>query len=239
MLKKLYVGRIRPVLEYGMAASFTAAKSNSSKLSSWGLGFSWWKTDSSFDFSACGQPIGSWDCWFVGVVVFIMFDTCLWKVWVRVRQAWATVHWSTGSDCASPWIKLCACIRWVQTLFFSYLSFLSFKYSVVFLALCVMESWICFMQAAWVICLYTCVGSPLPLSPTSHLSSNGAHKCYTMLRSQHHAQQCALGYEHCSSQNTYTSVSHFRKDLFSNPNGVSEVTCISAHYKHCDTVRDL
>ena len=33
VLKKLYVGRILPVLEYGMAASFTAAKSNSSKLS--------------------------------------------------------------------------------------------------------------------------------------------------------------------------------------------------------------
>ena len=33
MLKKLYVGRIPPVLEYGMAASFTAAKSNSCKLS--------------------------------------------------------------------------------------------------------------------------------------------------------------------------------------------------------------
>ena len=33
MLEKLYVGRIRPVLEYGMAASSTAAKSNSSKLS--------------------------------------------------------------------------------------------------------------------------------------------------------------------------------------------------------------
>ena len=33
VLKKLYVGRIRPVLEYGMAASSTAAKSNSSKLS--------------------------------------------------------------------------------------------------------------------------------------------------------------------------------------------------------------
>ena len=33
MLKKLYVGRIRPVLEYGMAASSTAAQSNSSKLS--------------------------------------------------------------------------------------------------------------------------------------------------------------------------------------------------------------
>ena len=31
--KKLYVRRIRPVLEYGMAASSTAAKSNSSKLS--------------------------------------------------------------------------------------------------------------------------------------------------------------------------------------------------------------
>ena len=33
MLKKLYVGRTRPVLEYRMAASSTAAKSNSSKLS--------------------------------------------------------------------------------------------------------------------------------------------------------------------------------------------------------------
>ena len=33
MLKKLYVGRIRPVLEYGMAASSTAAKSNTCKLS--------------------------------------------------------------------------------------------------------------------------------------------------------------------------------------------------------------
>ena len=33
MLKKLYVGRIRPVLEYGMAASSTAAKSSPSKLS--------------------------------------------------------------------------------------------------------------------------------------------------------------------------------------------------------------
>ena len=33
VLKKLYVGRICPVLEYGMAASSTAAKSNSSKLS--------------------------------------------------------------------------------------------------------------------------------------------------------------------------------------------------------------
>ena len=33
VLKKLYVGRIRPVLEYGMTASSTAAKSNSSKLS--------------------------------------------------------------------------------------------------------------------------------------------------------------------------------------------------------------
>ena len=33
VLKKLCVGRIRPVLEYGMAASSTAAKSNSSKLS--------------------------------------------------------------------------------------------------------------------------------------------------------------------------------------------------------------
>ena len=33
VLKKLYVGRIHPVLEYGMAASSTAAKSNSSKLS--------------------------------------------------------------------------------------------------------------------------------------------------------------------------------------------------------------
>ena len=32
MLKKLYVGRIRPVLEYGIAASSTAAKSNSCKL---------------------------------------------------------------------------------------------------------------------------------------------------------------------------------------------------------------
>ena len=33
VLKKLYVGRIHPVLEYGMAAKSTAAKSNSSKLS--------------------------------------------------------------------------------------------------------------------------------------------------------------------------------------------------------------
>ena len=33
VLKKLYVGRIRPVLEYGMAASSTAAKSNTCKLS--------------------------------------------------------------------------------------------------------------------------------------------------------------------------------------------------------------
>ena len=33
VLKKLYVGRIRPVLEYVMAASSTTAKSNSSKLS--------------------------------------------------------------------------------------------------------------------------------------------------------------------------------------------------------------
>ena len=33
VLNKLYVGRIRPVLEYGMAASSIAAKSNSSKLS--------------------------------------------------------------------------------------------------------------------------------------------------------------------------------------------------------------
>ena len=33
MLKMLYVGRIRPVLEYGMAASCTAAKSNTCKLS--------------------------------------------------------------------------------------------------------------------------------------------------------------------------------------------------------------
>ena len=33
VLKKLYVGRIHPVLEYGMAASSTAAKSNSCKLS--------------------------------------------------------------------------------------------------------------------------------------------------------------------------------------------------------------
>ena len=33
MLKKLFVGRIRPVLEYGMAASSTTAKSNSCKLS--------------------------------------------------------------------------------------------------------------------------------------------------------------------------------------------------------------
>ena len=33
MLKKFCVGRIRPVLEYGMTASSTAAKSNSSKLS--------------------------------------------------------------------------------------------------------------------------------------------------------------------------------------------------------------
>ena len=33
MLKTLYVGRIRQVLEYGMAASSTSAKSNSSKLS--------------------------------------------------------------------------------------------------------------------------------------------------------------------------------------------------------------
>ena len=33
VLKKLYIGRIRPVLEYGMAASFTTAKSNSCKLS--------------------------------------------------------------------------------------------------------------------------------------------------------------------------------------------------------------
>ena len=33
LLKKLYIGRIRPVLEYGMAASSAAAKSNSSKLS--------------------------------------------------------------------------------------------------------------------------------------------------------------------------------------------------------------
>ena len=32
VLKKLYVGRIRPVFEYGMAASSTVAKSNSSKL---------------------------------------------------------------------------------------------------------------------------------------------------------------------------------------------------------------
>ena len=33
VLKKLYVGRIRPVLEYGMATSSTAAKSNTCKLS--------------------------------------------------------------------------------------------------------------------------------------------------------------------------------------------------------------
>ena len=33
VLKKLYVGRIRPVLQYGMAASSTAAKSNTCKLS--------------------------------------------------------------------------------------------------------------------------------------------------------------------------------------------------------------
>ena len=33
LMKKLYVGRISPVFEYGMAASYTAAKSNSSKLS--------------------------------------------------------------------------------------------------------------------------------------------------------------------------------------------------------------
>ena len=31
--KKLYVGRIHPVIEYGMAASPTAVRSNSSKLS--------------------------------------------------------------------------------------------------------------------------------------------------------------------------------------------------------------